>query len=47
MWEVPLFELNFDDQEAEVVKSVIENRWLTMGEQTASFESEFSTMGRG
>ena len=44
MWEVPLFELNFDDREAEVVKSVIENRWLTMGEETASFETEFSAM---
>lgn len=48
MWEVPLFELNFDDRESEVVKSVIENRWLTMGEQTASFELEFAAMlGQG
>lgn len=44
MWEVPLFELNFDARESLAVQSVLDSRWLTMGEQTKSFESEFSQM---
>ena len=48
MWDVPLFELNFDDRESQAVQSVIESRWLTMGEQTKAFEAEFSGMlGQG
>lgn len=43
MWKVPLFELNFDNQESEAVQQVIESRWLTMGEQILSFESQFSS----
>ena len=44
MWDVPLFELNFDEQEAQAVQAVIESRWLTMGEQTQSFESHFGEL---
>jgi dTDP-4-amino-4,6-dideoxygalactose transaminase len=48
MWDVPLFELNFDGQEAQAVQTVIDSRWLTMGEQTQSFETDFSEMlGQG
>jgi len=44
MWDVPLFEPNFDERESRAVQSVIDSRWLTMGEQTKSFESEFAEM---
>ena len=44
MWDVPLFELNFDEREAQAVQAVIDSRWLTMGEQTKSFESDFAAM---
>lgn len=44
MWKVPLFELNFDDQESHAVQQVIASRWLTMGDRIKSFESEFSQL---
>jgi len=44
MWDVPLFDLNFDDREAHAVQKVLDSRWLTMGEQTRSFEAEFANM---
>ncbi len=43
-WRVPLFELNYDDRESSAVSNVIASRWLTMGEQIASFENAFSEM---
>lgn len=42
MWKVQLFKLNFDHREAEAVAAVIESGWLTMGDRTTSFESEFA-----
>ena len=44
MWNVPLFELNFDDQESDAVQQVIDSRWLTMGDRIQSFESQFSSL---
>ena len=44
MWKVPLFELNYDQRESDAVQQVLDSRWLTMGEKTNAFESEFSTM---
>ena len=44
MWDVPLFDLNFDDRESHAVQSVLDSQWLTMGEQTQSFEAEFAEM---
>ena len=44
MWDIPLFDLNFDEQESKAVSAVIESRWLTMGDQTRKFESEFEAM---
>jgi len=42
MWKVPLFDLNFDRREDDAVSKVMKSRWLTMGEQTQRFETEFS-----
>jgi dTDP-4-amino-4,6-dideoxygalactose transaminase len=44
MWKVQLFELNYDSREAQAATDVIESRWITMGERTRKFETEFSTM---
>ena len=44
MWQVPLFQLNYDDQELFAVSKVIGGRWLTMGEQIGSFESAISAL---
>lgn len=42
MWKVSLFELDFDRCESDAVAGVLESQWLTMGQQTQSFESNFS-----
>lgn len=42
MWEIQLFKLNYDEREAEAAQSVIESGWLTMGERTTEFETNFS-----
>lgn len=48
MWKVPLFELNYDEAEANAVRDVIESGWITMGEKTVEFESAFeSFLGNG
>lgn len=44
MWDVPLFELNFDEQEAQAVSAVIDSGWLTMGDRVRQFEGEFEGM---
>ena len=44
MWKVELFAPNYDNREGEAVAEVIESRWLTMGERTKKFESNFSEM---
>lgn len=42
MWQVPLFDLNYDAREEDAVLEVIRSRWLTSGPQTARFEKLFS-----
>lgn len=44
MWKVQLFKLNYDGQESQAVKEVVDSGWLTMGEKTISFEEKFSSM---
>jgi dTDP-4-amino-4,6-dideoxygalactose transaminase len=42
MWKVPLFDLDYGDAEKKAVIEVIESKWLSSGENTKKFESEFS-----
>jgi dTDP-4-amino-4,6-dideoxygalactose transaminase len=41
MWKVQLFELNYDHREENAVAEVLRSRWITMGENTKSFEEKF------
>jgi len=44
--KVPLFDLDYGEEEEEAVLSVLRRRWLSMGEVTQQFETEFaSTLG--
>ena len=48
MWKVQLFKLNFDGQEQEAVKEVLDSAWITMGQKTLGFESAFTSyLGEG
>jgi dTDP-4-amino-4,6-dideoxygalactose transaminase len=42
MWRVQLFKLNYDQQEQEAVKEVLDSAWITMGQKTIDFETAFS-----
>ena len=42
MWRIPLFELNYDGEEALAVQQVLDGGWITMGPKTKEFEGEFS-----
>ena len=44
MWKVQLFKLNYDGQESQAVKDVVDSGWITMGEKSLSFEENFSLM---
>ena len=44
MWKVQLFKLNYDEREPEAVKSVVAGGWITMGEKSQEFETNFATM---
>ena len=41
-WKVQLFKLNFDNREVDAVKEVLESGWITMGQKTLDFESEYA-----
>jgi dTDP-4-amino-4,6-dideoxygalactose transaminase len=48
MWKVQLFELNYDDRELQAATDVIRSAWITMGEETKSFETSFGAfLGNG
>lgn len=40
---IPLFDLNFGDEETEAVLRVLQSKWLTMGAETDEFEREFAS----
>lgn len=47
-WKVQLFKLNFDHREQDAVKAVLESGWITMGQKTLDFESEYAKLlGQG
>ena len=44
MWQVPLFDLNYDRRESDAVADVLRSKWLTMGQRTQEFEKAFGEM---
>lgn len=44
MWKVQLFNLNYDEKESQAVMDVLATRWITMGERTKAFETNFSLL---
>lgn len=43
-WKVQLFELNYDNREAQAAHDVIQSGWITMGDQIKRFEAEFADL---
>jgi dTDP-4-amino-4,6-dideoxygalactose transaminase len=41
-WRIPLFDLDYGDEEEKAVLDVLHSRWLTMGEVTQKFEQAFA-----
>lgn len=41
-WRIPLADIDLDQEEISAVQSVLESKWLSMGEQTETFEAEFA-----
>lgn len=41
-WKDQLCELNYDHEETKAINSVMERRWLTMGDECSAFEHEFT-----
>lgn len=41
-WRIPLSDIDLGAEEASAIQSVLQSRWLTMGEVTARFESAFA-----
>ena len=39
---IPLFDLNYDQEEEKAVLRVLRSKWLTMGEEIEAFEQEFA-----
>ena len=38
MWKIPLFDLNFGEEEKQAVIKLIDSKWISMGEKTFEFE---------
>lgn len=41
MWKIPLFDLNYDQEEQDAVIEVLNSKWLTAGPKTKEFELQF------
>jgi dTDP-4-amino-4,6-dideoxygalactose transaminase len=41
-WQIPLSDIDFNNEEYRAVEEVLKSKWLTMGEVTMKFEAEFS-----
>ncbi len=44
MYSIPLFDLNYDDQEELAVQETLRSKWISAGPRTAEFESDFAGM---
>lgn len=43
-WKVQLFKLNFDNREIDAVSETLKSGWITMGQKTLDFESEYAKL---
>lgn len=43
-WKVQLFKLNFDQREVEAVSETLKGGWITMGQKTLDFESQYAAL---
>lgn len=43
-YQIPLFKLNFDDQELKAVTETIESRWISIGPKCTELEEKFAEM---
>lgn len=43
-WDIPLFDLDYGDDETAAATEVFRSQWLTMGERIRTFEAEFAAM---
>ncbi len=44
MWKVPLFDVNFDEREAQAVYDVVKSGWISMGGKTRELEKKFAEL---
>jgi dTDP-4-amino-4,6-dideoxygalactose transaminase len=44
MWKVQLFKLNFNHEETKAVNDIVNSGWITMGQKSREFESEFENL---
>lgn len=44
MFNIPLFDLNFDEREAEAVLGTIRSKWISMGPKCAALEEKFAKL---
>lgn len=44
LYQIPLFDLNFDEKEEQAVLEVIKSKWISTGPKTAEFEENFAKM---
>jgi dTDP-4-amino-4,6-dideoxygalactose transaminase len=43
-WKIPLFDLSVDENEIEAVARVLRSKWISMGDLTRQFETQFARM---
>lgn len=43
-FKIPLFDLNFDEREAQAALETIQSKWISTGPKTAAFEAKFAEM---
>ncbi|MCC6759303.1 MAG: DegT/DnrJ/EryC1/StrS family aminotransferase [Candidatus Omnitrophica bacterium] len=43
-YQIPLFDLNFDDEEEKAVVETLRSKWISLGPKTEELEKEFSNM---